>query len=408
MLTPQVIGVSDTFVDFDPVVFDPILGPPFTLDPIMGRTSNFRKPSPLYKQVGPSDLEDDGAKNINVTEHFGLKNIYVQVKAGGDPSTERIYIAEDGGFTAQGIEVLNTYNVTDVNRNGYPVTTTDVKGLVTKINYTPSKWLEYEDCIDDRDVRSQIAIFSVAPGQPESITVGYGLPDALTTNYTYNANHTVESITDPNGVTAVYEYDNFLRPQKVKRGEETVLTEYEYANVKHNASLFNAYDYRSLSLDNYVKSTNHLTTGSFNTSTKYISPLGRESGVATTYEGGVGASGGHLSGVPYYDLYGRVTASVPIGNPGTPFLYSDGGADKVKQAFAAAPRGEVKKVARQMLDLESGPNKSMTVCAVSESFLEADLASAGNPTALDYLPGLGQLIQEHVIDEDGKQYRTYS
>ena len=59
-------------------------------------------------------------------------------------------------------------------------------------------------------------------GVPECITVGYGLPNALTTCYKHNPDFTVDSITDPNGLVLSYRYDPFSRMRMALRNGDTL------------------------------------------------------------------------------------------------------------------------------------------------------------------------------------------
>jgi RHS repeat-associated protein len=329
-----------------------------------------------------------------------LKSVHVQIEEENQVVGPRISFSEGLHSPQINVPTLRTYNLLLRNVHNLPATIEDVKGLKTHFEYAPVTVLHYRECIREEFIASLTATFSESVGLPVAVTVGYELPDELRTEYIYNNKRLVSEMTDPNGIVLEYGYDEFSRLETTKRNGD-LLSENSYHNYNNVQVPFtNARE------QNFLKTTNYLGNGGQNVSNSFIDPLGRPGGTVVTYTGGTGAGGGHTTGAVYYDQYGRVLASDPIGGNSS-FLTSTG-SDKVNYEYAAAPRTDQRKLARKGLSL-SGDNLITTnTCLVSPSRLSEEVLASGNQTATDFVFAPGEVLRTESYDEDGNKSVSYS
>ncbi|MBK7101697.1 MAG: RHS repeat protein [Flavobacteriales bacterium] len=105
-------------------------------------------------------------------------------------------------------EVITNEERLAYNWDAQPTLIQNERGLKTKVEYSiPVHTHSYtaEPCT------MTPTEFYNAPAHPLSITVGYGLPNAQTTTYTYTNGLLVGSVTDPNGMVMNYSYDRYGR-----------------------------------------------------------------------------------------------------------------------------------------------------------------------------------------------------
>ena len=105
-----------------------------------------------------------------------------------------------------GGKILNTYN-----SESQVLTQKDPKGLTTTYNYGYEfNHGPYEPGYGTEiiDPHGSVTIEITAAGLDSVNLVGYGTPTVSTTQYTYDGNDDLISVTDPNGHTTAYTYDS--------------------------------------------------------------------------------------------------------------------------------------------------------------------------------------------------------
>ena len=141
-------------------------------------------------------------------------------------------------------EIVNSYEVTKTDINGNVLEYKDHLGIFHSIvwGYNNSKKLfEVTDLKYDQIntlVISDLQLYTSSSGtaqfQDPTIISGYyatlrnAHPDKLITTYTYNIGKGLRTVTDPNGRTTFYEYDNFGRLKNMKDQEGNFIKSYQY------------------------------------------------------------------------------------------------------------------------------------------------------------------------------------
>jgi len=141
-------------------------------------------------------------------------------------------------------EIVNSYEVTETDINGNVLEYKDHLGIFHSIvwGYNNSKKLfEVTDLRYDQIntfVISDLQLYTSSSGtaqfQDPTIISGYyatlrnAHPDKLITTYTYNIGKGLRTMTDPNGRTTFYEYDNFGRLKNMKDQEGNFIKTYQY------------------------------------------------------------------------------------------------------------------------------------------------------------------------------------
>ena len=113
-------------------------------------------------------------------------------------------------------------------------------------------------------------------GRPYAKTVGYEMNDSLRTNVEYFPGEEIKKVTDPNGATANWEYDDFSRMVKAFKNNKLVgVNSYHYSSSQSS--------FLDKTANNYVETNLLLNENTSNVLrlTTYIDPKGRTYGSIT-------------------------------------------------------------------------------------------------------------------------------
>ncbi|HNU34419.1 MAG TPA: RHS repeat-associated core domain-containing protein [Bacteroidia bacterium] len=167
-------------------------------------------------------------------------------------------------------ETLKETDVIMYNPHGQVKKIADAKDLVTYYKYDGRGNIRYRDdggCITEfmeSEVYNNVAV-------PISVTVGYGLADAVTTNYEYWPDYSVKKITQPNGEYISYEFDEFGRLKNtIDNGK--LVAQNTYSQWQNTVT-----DFYDKAKENFVESKMLVNAGSNagTISRAYVDPLGR-------------------------------------------------------------------------------------------------------------------------------------
>ncbi len=319
-----------------------------------------------------------------------LKKVHEQVASGPvetltfDPTTFDPVFAQ---------EVQMASEVRQRNRYGQVVEEVDALGLVTRYNFSRDSIVEFEDCYLGQHQSLVWMHLNNNVGLPQSVTVGYGLPNALTTTYEYDLKKRVSKVTDPNGLELTYDYDDFGRMEKAYRNG-VLLQEVAYQQWQNNTGL----DFAQRSHQNYVSTTMYLAAGvSYNEKT-FIDPLGRARGRvrddAVVFDQSI------------YDNAGRMTLQLKPQTGSLPTIDFTGNAtDHTELAYENNFRARLLKTAKNGLSISGTRVVSNAYCRLAKAEVLADLAAAGSVvTSLN-----GKIFAKvTTTDEDGKTVSEYS
>ncbi len=261
-------------------------------------------------------------------------------------------------------------------------------------------------------------------GVPESITVGAGEPDSLTTHYKYNPDFTIDSILDPNNLVMSYGYDAFSRLELVRRNDDT-LSFNTYSQWLNDTAL----SFEQRAAQNYVESLLLLEKGSTvaEHSRAYVDPLGRKYDVQTQVTPDYTNASAHdslmvHSGLTTFDNWDRPLRQYK------PFKYVNGGSPVgfaprfngpgalyTEQQYEPNQRGNVLRAAKFGESLALGHTVNSSYQIIQGTALPQELG----PYYFVFLNEItgtttqAQLAQQRylktaVMDEDGKKTVSYT
>ena len=200
------------------------------------------------------------------------------------------------------VYTLETYHVLERNKWGQVQLERDEKGLKTKYNYNNDKIITYKDTACPANNYS-VSVYDDI-GVPTRVTVGYGTPTPLITEYRYNADYSIDSIIDPNDMVLNYTYDELGRlHQSYRNGIHISKNEYQTWNNDETMS------FTERAATNFVKTTlyNNDSDGEAEISVAFIDPLGRSYNIASAVTDPNGITEMVHSGEVKYDIWNRET-----------------------------------------------------------------------------------------------------
>jgi YD repeat-containing protein len=185
-----------------------------------------------------------------------------------------------------------------------PNQTVNAKGIITKYNYVEQLGLAYQACVTRRDGSTTTAglhrVFYRNLALPESVTVGEGRPDALTTHFAYNRRNQVVETHDPNGIKTAYSYDYYGRLFRSYRND-SLIAENGYSQWDNDL----AKTFVQRGDLNFIASRNYLSDAKYIDSRAYSDPLGRTT--ATTTVSSQDLTKMIVAGLQTRDNYDRTT-----------------------------------------------------------------------------------------------------
>ncbi|MEM9023847.1 MAG: hypothetical protein AAGB22_08890, partial [Bacteroidota bacterium] len=152
------------------------------------------------------------------------------------------------------------------------------------------------------------------------VTVGVGQDDSLLTTYAYHPDHSIDTITDPNGMVLHYDYDDFGRLEHAFRNGQRVSANH-YATWANDTTL----SFAARAAQNYVQASLFNNDGDLTaeTSRAWLDPMGRAWNTASAVvpDGLSPANPTAMvhSGQAVFDAWNRVTRQYK------PFLHTAGG-----------------------------------------------------------------------------------
>ena len=175
-------------------------------------------------------------------------------------------------FSGSSGEVIKNYEVLDYIPTGWIHREMDVKGTITRYDYTPVHEIHYYYCHDyEFNQHQRVHVFENY-GTVAAVTVAEGSPNELTTHYTYNYDGSIATITDPNNLVLSYDYDEYRRMTRAYRNGD-LLQEVNYSKWNNDDLL----TFEQKTMQNYVETISHndLSGSNYALARAYVDPLGR-------------------------------------------------------------------------------------------------------------------------------------
>ncbi|WP_448927410.1 T6SS effector amidase Tae4 family protein [Fluviicola sp.] len=204
-------------------------------------------------------------------------------------------------------DTLTTLKVLRRNQHTQPTLISNSVGLKTKFYYnsTINKWNYNPNCQNPNYnfLYNYSSVVTTNVGLPVRVTVGYGRPDSLGTDFDYTNDGQVKKMVSASGHMMEYAFDGLNRLTSVTENGTRLLSRNQYNLWKHDFGL----PFQSRANENsvysvfYQNNTDTLNTREFQKS--YVDPMGRSYGTVRAYEG-EGNQQVH-SGIIAYDNWGR-------------------------------------------------------------------------------------------------------
>ncbi|MBS1581950.1 MAG: RHS repeat protein, partial [Bacteroidetes bacterium] len=158
-------------------------------------------------------------------------------------------------------------------RNAFqqPQLVEDERGLRTRYVYDTKVYTWYHNATTPCHNYQTETLFH--PGRPTAIITGCGLPDSLVTRYRYNADNSVDSLIDPNGMVLHYAYDDFGRLSRSYRNGY-LLAAQQYGHWANTAA-HQGDGFFARAQQNHVSTVQYLEADSALVTRAYVDPLGR-------------------------------------------------------------------------------------------------------------------------------------
>ncbi len=306
---------------------------------------------------------------------------------------------------------LKTHKVIERNMYGAVQLEEDEKRLKTRYEYTGVKSQRYWYCDSIYDTSIGVMIMDLV-NVPTSITVGVGLPDSLTTHYTYHENYSIDSIIDPNGKLLTYGYDYYGRLRfTYLNGQKTGEIAYHQWNSDHSK------DFETRMLDNYVETRTYNEIGENESmiARAYVDPLGR-SAITATHKASTSSELIVAGGIDY-DNWDRQTKLYK------PYLYNSGfnslsynmhqalSPNYAENQYEDTPRSRVFKSAKYGIDINTSSHTvDNAYCLISGDVAatELDLNTDEQNLLFSGTPSAYRLMRTQMTDEDGKTAIEYT
>lgn len=313
---------------------------------------------------------------------------------------------------------LVNYAVEERNLYGQVKLEDDVKGLKTKYFYSPNKTILFWDPVNSCESHSVRAFFNM--GLPDSVTVGYGISQALTTRYVFNKDHSVNTLTDPNGMRMQYRYDEYGRLKNTYRNEQLLAI-----NNYHNWENDFTQTFEQRATENYVESLTVLDSGSTvaERSRSYVDPQGRKYDVLTQITPNYNSLTSYdtimiHSGLTIFDNWNRTTKQYK------PFKQTNAAGISFSPQFNPNPSTEPKtetlyentqrsralRASKFGQDITTGYTVNSSYSLIKGTTLASELGLSPSEKTL-LMPGSANaytFLKTSAIDEDGKKVVTYT
>ncbi|NJN77201.1 MAG: hypothetical protein HC803_01795, partial [Saprospiraceae bacterium] len=363
-----------------------------------------------------------------------LKAVYTQVAEYSSPSQPILNFVQSGNdyiLDFGTIKVLKIEEVLERNRLGLVHQIQDVNGIITRYNYVPIYKKHYRYCHPTYPNTSfyTVRTLNLNSGMIQSVTIGQGRADSLVTNYTYNKDNTIATITDANGGILSYSYDEYGRMISASHNGD-LLSEVDYHQWENDF----AEDFETRTMGNYVQTTTHndLSGTNFTRARAYLDPLGRTALTAAYASNNPNRL--IISGFVEHDSWNReYKAYKPFTSNNTTFgnlnyntakYYATsngsltGTYSFTEQLFEDNPRSRVLKSAKFGLDINGNKTVNHNYCVVdgvtfaNELNLTTTEQNAITPlTATDgssILASTYIFLKTTIADEDGKWVTEYT
>jgi RHS repeat-associated protein len=293
---------------------------------------------------------------------------------------------------------------------------TDTKGLKTFYYYDSRYDIEF---IDDNSICATHTITTYPNiGLPHAVTVGYSLTDSLRTEYQFNKDHSVSTLTDPNGLAMEYEYDEFARLKNTTRNGQ-LLSVINYHNWEN--TFIQSFVERAE--ENYVETytLNDIGSTIAERSRAYVDPQGRKYDILTQVSPDYTDPAAYdtkmiHSGLTTFDNWNRTVAQYK------PFKTGDGisselftpdltaGSDKTEQQYENTQRSKVLRASKFGENIATGHtvNSSYKIIRGTSLITELGLNSTEQGLMLPGGASYYRFLKTSAIDEDGKKVITYT
>jgi RHS repeat-associated protein len=373
-----------------------------------------------YQTLGTPITVNTGFKNLAFAHSKKMRNVEFETRTTSKPSfVDAAKIASANVVYATNLIVgkllpMATWTQVDASAT-HPVTTFTGVNFTESItwNFLPTTTFLSYDANNLAPTETQDVLglktkrtYNANTGLMTQEIVGNTLIDALTTDYLYFGDNTLQKVTYPNSLVYEYTYDALKRPISTKRNG-TLLQETAYSqNNGMTGTFFDKTKRNFVEQKQYTSTTDNIIAKSF------LDPLGRN--VGTIKDGTlIGNNIYDYLDRPVYQITPVGTAAVPQTAPQT--IPSATLTNDIQMEYEVAPRNRVTKAAKY------GQNLTPTGKFVRNmySFITADslktlLTQAGQTDFTAATNAVGSRIigtkfmNVTTIDEDGKINRVIS
>ncbi|MGD1845497.1 MAG: hypothetical protein ACFB10_08900, partial [Salibacteraceae bacterium] len=239
-----------------------------------------------------------------------------------------LHFLDDGQLDTNSLQVvravypydtLQVYTTLERNVYGQVQLEANEVGLKTRYHYARPEYRFYHDT--NCYLNSYSATVRPDMGLPQAITVGAGRSDSLRSTYAYNPDFSVSQLTEPNGLSMDYEYDDYGRLFKAYKGG-VLVGENRYSQWKNDTTL----SFAQRAEENYVETITFTQDGytTAERSRAYLDPMARAWNIASQVTPNALTDSLNLtmihSGETVFDAWGRATETYK------PFEHAAGGA----------------------------------------------------------------------------------
>jgi RHS repeat-associated protein len=295
-------------------------------------------------------------------------------------------------------DTLTVQTIHTRNSLGLIVSESDEKDLVTDYTYEKGYSVEYIDCsYNPPRLRSMYLNNFVA--LPITVTVGSDLPDALITKFDYYIeDNNIKTITDPNEMELLYEYDGFGRMANAYRNGDLIQS-VEYSNANDTGGSF-----KGSAAKNYVDVFNCVEKKTGWGSKGFVDPLGRK--VATVNHSG----GSNVAAEDnIIDIYNRIEQQLKRHGGSEPTVDRAEDCGDLNFDYDIAPRDRAIKSAKYGECLNGQHTVDYEYCILAAGDVIDEVVLAGRPLAVAQTYITDSFYQRtETTDEDGKSVITFT